>query len=645
MTRVQPALRPSMSATSIWGGAGTLLLFGFFLLTHGYGGIRHDGILYLAQALFRNNAEVFGGDIFFKYGSQDSFTVFSYFHAKLIALMGLQQVNLLLIVIFQVGFFGVVCWWAKHLAPQVWRLLSLFAVCIVPSLYGGAQVFAYAEPFVTARPLAEIATLVALACLCSGHRSLAVVFGFLALLIHPLIALPGWLAGWLWLCLGNRRWWWLALAALPVGLAAVAGIRPFDQILRFHDAEWRNMLEEGRHLFVSLWSWPDWATIALDAAVLFWAARATDDPAIRRCLFATLAALLLGIGASLVGVDLLSNVLITSLQLWRTQWIAHLFGVLASPILFKAFWQQGNLGRVTALLLAYALLARGLPTGALAAGLLIVLVAARRYQRKDLKAYWPIVIAVLLVGAQLVMWQNNFRWEVKIVETLSSTQMPLMDVAKIAVSKMPVGPLLLFLPLLFIWWKWGQRSLSLQLLLVVAALGLAWGGWDQRSPWTKTLESYPIGSHPFTKFVPPTAEVYWWRDPLAPWLLMERRSYYSGAQGAGQVFNRETAVELAQRRKVMGVFELQEVICGLMNKLNEDPNSCEPDIESMRGACELDSNLSFLVSHYNLGNAWISSWQPEVGGRAYGKPYYLFSCQKLLAADSSLDKSAKKDTK
>ena len=54
-----------------------------FAWVHPYNGIRHDGMLYVAQALKHVDPVIFNGDLFFKFGSQDSFSAVSYTHLTL----------------------------------------------------------------------------------------------------------------------------------------------------------------------------------------------------------------------------------------------------------------------------------------------------------------------------------------------------------------------------------------------------------------------------------------------------------------------------------------------------------------------------------------------------------------------------------
>ena len=66
----------------------------------------HDNILYLAQALARLQPDIYRGDIYLAWGSQDQYTVFSPLYAWLIAHFGLQWANMSLVIVSQVLFLA-----------------------------------------------------------------------------------------------------------------------------------------------------------------------------------------------------------------------------------------------------------------------------------------------------------------------------------------------------------------------------------------------------------------------------------------------------------------------------------------------------------------------------------------------------------
>src|SRR5476649_2688108 len=63
------------TASHTEGVLGLLLACLAWLLVRPYQGVRHDGILYLGQALHLLHPDILGHDLFFSHGSQDQFTL------------------------------------------------------------------------------------------------------------------------------------------------------------------------------------------------------------------------------------------------------------------------------------------------------------------------------------------------------------------------------------------------------------------------------------------------------------------------------------------------------------------------------------------------------------------------------------------
>src|SRR5580704_13550837 len=65
-------------------------------LARPYAGITHDARLYSAQVLNQLDPGTYGDDLFFRYGSQDQFSIFSQFAAPFVAILGLETAFFLL---------------------------------------------------------------------------------------------------------------------------------------------------------------------------------------------------------------------------------------------------------------------------------------------------------------------------------------------------------------------------------------------------------------------------------------------------------------------------------------------------------------------------------------------------------------------
>ena len=171
-------------------------LASIWLWTHRYFGIQHDGLFYAVQALARITPEAYAGDVFFAFGSQDDYSLFSRLYATLIRSLGLAGSALILLVAAQLAWVLAAAAVARQwLAGRAFwfGLALLFAL---PGHYGSQaesahDVLRYAETFLTARSWAEPLVLAAIAAALARRQNLAVAMITLATLCHPIMALPG----------------------------------------------------------------------------------------------------------------------------------------------------------------------------------------------------------------------------------------------------------------------------------------------------------------------------------------------------------------------------------------------------------------------------------------------------------------------
>jgi hypothetical protein len=166
-------------------------------------------------------------------------------------------------------------------------------------------------------------------------------------------------------------------------------------------------------------------------------------------------------------------------------------------------------------------------------------------------------------------------------------------------------------------------------MLAVVVLGFSVATWDQRSPWSHVMEHTPAGQHPFAKFVDKDAEVLWYEEAIAPWLLLQRQSYVSGSQAAGQMFNRETAMEIERRVRAIAIFGLQKEICEMMNSLNQQADSCIPDTEAVREVCKTATDLDFIVVPGVLNVPAEAHWRLDPAGSRWHEDIYLYRCERF----------------
>lgn len=163
-----------------------------WLISHPYRGLFHGACFYAVQALYRIDRGAFQNDLFFRYGSQDSFSVFSALYAPLITHLGLGSALAL------VTFCGEALWFFAALqlirtlsAHDTQRVALFFGAILLCRNYGGLHTFHYAENFGTPRLYAEALVILALNEICKNAWVRSGGFLAIAALFHPIMALTG----------------------------------------------------------------------------------------------------------------------------------------------------------------------------------------------------------------------------------------------------------------------------------------------------------------------------------------------------------------------------------------------------------------------------------------------------------------------
>jgi hypothetical protein len=423
---------------------------------------------------------------------------------------------------------------------------------------------------------------------------------------HPLQALGALLIVWPWAVMQDRRWLHLAWLAIPLLALAVLGIGPFGDLFRQADPAWLARLRGNTpQLFLTEWGTADLRMLAFDGLLLGYASFALQGAFGRWCL-AALAGLALGIVASVVLVDVMALVLPAGLQLWRAHWLAHWFAMAAlAAILFDILtareWPRALL------LVLVAMLAWGTPGWTWLLLALFYAAWPRIFNpghprlKSLLACLFGLGIAILTISHAM----SELTWF-----RLAHYRLDLYAIDR----RLLAFPLIaLGLPLLGVF-AWKRSRAAGRLLLVCALvplLAVAASRWDARSPYIRAFEQNTFKSDIFGTPLPDEAQVFWDGEmTVAPWLVLGRASYYSGAQLAGVAFSRETAMDGLARSDRMMALMLDSRACQDRSRPYEERIRCYISESALEKACRPGGNKApdYLVLPYPQPQPALGSW-------------------------------------
>ena len=616
--------------------AGLLLIAALWLVVRPYRGVRHDAVLYLGQTLSRLMPDTIGKDLFFAYGSQDRYSIFSPLMAPLVRWLGVGTSEIVVLAISEVLFL-VGCWsLVRSLPSRFLRWCSMLSLASVSHVYGAFGMVAFAEPFLSARSLSEPFVVFALAFLARDRLGAAVAFMLMAIVMHPLIALPGLVAAWFYLLREDRRWFWaLTLVAVPL-VAGAAGIAPFDALWHRYDDEWLAAVRTADpQVFMANMTRLDTSPMIFDVGVLLVVGAQMRPSPMGRLILAVLLSTATCFVIWGVGSDLFHNVLLSQLQLWRAHWLTHLMALLMLPVLLTNLWDRGAVGRWAACAVVFAMLA---VTGNIGAGWLCIVWAGLALLA--LHSGTPVSAGVLRlatigsVAGSLLITAIMFRSTMYVVSA-ASDRFGGVGLVQVVVGLTLGAATLGFVVLRGLAARGLPRAIAMAAVVGLAAAGMA--SYDQRSDWQRYVENgLEETALPFAGELAPSAKVYWDGSLIEAWMLMHRGEYYSVEQGAGLLFNRATAAAyMARKRQFAGIDAARE-ICGTISAFTgantDDPDSCPPSVESIKAVCATPGGPDALVfragsSGKSLGATAMWTYAPT--DPVHRRDYRLDDCHKL----------------
>jgi len=549
ISRVTPGT-DVLAAWSVWVLAAAYVAL--WTLTGRYWGLQHDAQVYVAQALARGGSSPLAQDLFFRFRSQDEFTLFPTLAAPLIGWLGPERGAALLTLVATTAWLFFAWHLARRLFDARYAWLAVGWLLAIPAYYGGGAVFRTMEPFLSARPFAEAVGLAALAFSASNRFVPALLVAALACALHPLMAVPIVLmlvairfAG-----ATTRRYWLLASAAIVVsGVAGALALGGWEAMSGGW-LEWTRM--RSRYLFPTVWTPADWQVNLLPLLTCLLAARLlAGSPAV-------LAKAAVGVGASGLILSIASDAivplpLLLQGQPWRWVWPAGVLAVMFLPATLHAAWRIPGAGRAVALLSGTAwLLVPWASTDALPpAGVSTLLLG----------------LALLLLACEASVTPRLQRLASTGAVTAGTVACVGLMVTMIVVAGTPYGfgvdpewiqrvTNLLVIPAVAVAWvtlAWfglaSRRPALVAAVGVVSAAVLVQGFSGTRTAWLDSAfdQSARDRFEPWRRIIDREAEVLWIDGLAETWFLLDRRSYLSVSQLGGIVFSRELADEAIRR--------------------------------------------------------------------------------------------------
>jgi hypothetical protein len=610
-----------------------LMLVTLWLVMDGYSGFTGDGQIYAFQALARIHPQ-FSQDLYLQNTSQDQFTIFSPAYAWLIAAFGLDQTGRWLFVLFSSWFLVAAGSLTRALTPRDTAWLAVAFLVIIAGDYGGSGVFRLSEQFLTARLPAEAVIVTALALYVRGRRGLGLLLATAALLIHPLIALPGLL---LLICL------WLpsragtlcaiggVLATIGVAIATVM-LPAASRILMVMDPDWLEVVRErSQFLFLQLWSFHDWSVNAGPFLYLAFTAVAVPDARIRRLCAAAALVGAGGLAVALIGGLIGPVALVVQGQAWRWIWVTVFIAALLLPFTVLQTLRDDKCGPLCAVLLVSGWTLSPVDSTVCVSGALFFWLARTRI-RDRVAPYFR--YGAIALGAAIMVWILIKSWAILAPSAASGSSSShaaqLRSIFGLRISA-AVGVALL--------WRWLRSSRSVWVPAAISAVLAALSVYVVPAAFKQSrslaLDADRRDFADWTNAIPPASTVL-----MAPtrdvgafvWFTLQRPNYLAVDQSAGVVYSRATALEVRRRSQVL--LPLMEPNWKILSNLragaaagrHTTPAGSHPlTAQSLTLVCT-DPLLGFVISPENIG---IDHLRHD--GAGIWKDWNLYDCRQVRA--------------
>ena len=597
-----------------------------WFVTHPYHGIRHDSLLYAVQSLSRLYPEAYKNDIFILHGFQDNYTIFSRLYSFAISWLGLNKATTVFMLVGHALWLSASFYIARILLNGKSFWIFLLLLFTLPGNYGYEGILSYGEPFLTPRIFAEALTILSIVFFIKKRLFLSVIFLIVALFIHPLMA--G--CGLIFLLIYSQQFKLRSILIQSLIIIstlfvlAKAGIGPFGNLLQVMDDQWYQLVKlRNSHVLIGMWDTEAFNLVLFDCSIILSAMVIVSDKQ-RRFLSS---ALITGISVLVVswfGADLLHNVFIIQIQLWRAFWLTHLFAYLAMALLIANWRSSSDISRI--LLLCYLTAWFSLDrTGGILSLIVLILFYFNQRNYKDLVISKAVVTFAYLLPAVIgSFWLLTQAQNI----TASSNNDHKLLVGSFVILFILKTRVIVTIAFLFFWKLMtkvkNRLPATIILILMVLIFSLVIKAYSFRSQFSANEKC--LSRETFKNKIPVDSVVYWQDSVKNTWLTIGRSSYASFNQGAAIPFSRELAMKLEERLKRLKALSVKDSILSRKERslLGRAPG--HPTIKGLIHVCH-DPELDFVVLSSKFPDGLPDGSIDEYYDKKKDVFHYLYDCQ------------------
>ena len=605
--------------------AGFMTVFSLWLFGHPYSGLYHDARLYAIQAMYHLHPNTYKNDLFFLYGSQDKFSIFSFIYAETIKLVGLEQAVVSLTFIGQLFWFFSAAFLLSCLSSGFVYWLALFLVTALPAFYGSEHIVTYGEPYLTPRIYAEAIVFLSLGFAFNERWIKTAGLLIVALMIHPLMTLPAIVILFFYTSpiktIMTKRPTVVVLVFLVV--AQLFWIDPFSRIFEKMDYQWfRLSLQRSPFLEFTAWHVYDWLPIIFSYSVLIICGLSAKGK-LKKIFFSIIMASIFGVLLNIICVSIFENTLLLQVQTWRWLWVLHWFTYFAFAWFVGNYWSQSEIAKIVILVLFSAWTMREIEAGliSLIAIIIWIIEINYRYKKSVIRLLWIGVIFLIVETGFFLILNIDLNTRLYIINNPEKTHLEAF------LSGNNRLLLIIFFSIIYYFRRNIKHGSAFYLVLLISffllVINLAQWNRSQSDSLPRRLsnsEEYYV----FRQIIPVNSLVFW-EDNNATnvWFLLERSSYISETQTAGIVFNKQTALEALRRADVIKPLNVKDYSSTMVWRGGErslkQPEVTKYDLQS---ACK-DPLLGFVIFKAPISGTIEVA---HIKDNKTTQPYYLYDC-------------------